>query len=288
MLDENGIVDELRLRRFARFAARLLPGAATQGVGPRAAQNRAGPGLEFQDVRPYAPGDDLRHVDWRQTSRRRRTMVRRYRDESASDWTLCVDGSASMGLHGKWRMAAELCSALSYALLYAGHRVALAIFAERIHAYCLPGRGQRQFAKVLRQLVTYAPPSEGGDSLPGTCSRMVSPSGGLVLLSDFLRPDAMAEDLRHLRARANFARAIQILSDSDAAVTASGPARLIDIESRTTRRLAVNSTTQGAAKDALLAHNRRLQSIVLALDMPFSSCVAGDDWETVLVQHLGA
>jgi uncharacterized protein (DUF58 family) len=288
MSDANGIVDELRLRRFARVAARLLPGAATQGAGPRAAQNRAGPGLEFQDVRRYAPGDDLRHVDWRQTSRRRRAMVRRYRDESASDWTLCVDGSASMGLHGKWRTAAELSSALAYVLLYAGHRVALAVFAERMHAYCLPGRGQHQFANILRQLVNYTPPSEGGDSLPGTCARMVSPSGGLVLLSDFLRPDAMANDLRRLRARANFARAIQVLSDGDAAVSANGPARLIDIENRTIRRLAVTKAAQGAAKDALLAHNRRLRSIILALDMPFSSCVAGDDWETVLAQHLGA
>ena len=55
------IVDELRLRRFARLAAGLLRGTAAQGIGPRAAHNRAGPGLEFLDLRLYAPGDDLRH-----------------------------------------------------------------------------------------------------------------------------------------------------------------------------------------------------------------------------------
>ena len=59
------LVDELRLRRFARLAAPLLRGKATQGIGPRAARNRAGTGLEFLDLRRYTPGEDVRHVDWR-------------------------------------------------------------------------------------------------------------------------------------------------------------------------------------------------------------------------------
>ncbi len=131
----------------------LLRGTAAQGVGPRAAHNRAGPGLEFLDVRQYTPGDDLRHIDWRQSSRRGQPMVRRYRDESASDWFICIDGSASMGLADKWQMAVQLASALTYALIYGGHRVALAVFAERIHTYCPTGRGQLQYATVLRHLV---------------------------------------------------------------------------------------------------------------------------------------
>jgi len=287
-LSANTTVDELRLRRFARLATRLLRGTAAQGVGPRAAHNRAGPGLEFLDVRSYTPGDDLRHVDWRQTSRRRQPMVRRYRDESASDWFLCIDGSASMGLAGKWRLVFELANALTYALIYGGHRVALAIFAERIHTYCPTGRGQHQFATILRHLVNYEPPQRGGASLPGLCVESVSRSGNLILLSDFLRDDAMIDDLRRLRASVSSARAIQVLGEDEATLKTSGPARLHDIESGAERRLVLSPATSTAANNALQEHNRRLCRVFAALGMPFSACVVGDDWERVLATHLGA
>lgn len=287
-LSANTTVDELRLRRFARLATRLLRGTAAQGVGPRAAHNRAGPGLEFLDVRSYTPGDDLRHVDWRQTSRRRQPMVRRYRDESASDWFLCIDGSASMGLAGKWRLVFELANALTYALIYGGHRVALAIFAERIHSYCPPGRGQHQFATILRHLVNYEPPQRGGASLPGLCVESVSRSGNLILLSDFLRDDAMIDDLRRLRASVSSARAIQVLGKDEVTLNASGPARLYDIESGAERRLALSPATHAAASDALQEHKQRLRHVFAALGMPFSACAVGDDWERVLAAHLGA
>ena len=282
------IFDEHRLRRFARLATKLLHGKAAQGVGPRATRNRAGPGLEFLDVRTYSPGDDLRYVDWRQTSRRRRPMVRRYRDESASDWFLCVDGSASMGLGGKWQSAFELASAMAYALIYGGHRVALAIFAERIHAYIPTGRGQHQFATILRHLTNYEPPPHGGASSPGICAESMSRSGNLILLSDFLRDDAMVDDLRRLRAGVSSARAIQVLARNETAVDASGPARLYDIESGVERRLTLSPAAQSAADDVLRAHGQRLRHLFAVLDMPFSTCVAGDDWESVLAAHLGA
>ena len=281
------MIDELRLRRFARMAAGLLRGTAAQGVGPRAAHNRAGPGLEFLDLRFYAPGDDLRHVDWRQTSRHRQPMVRRYRDESASDWFVCIDGSASMGRGAKWRLVGELASALAYALIYAGHRVALAIFAERIHTYCSRGRGQHQFATILRHLVDYEPPERGGASLPGLCAESVSRSGNLILVSDFLRDDAMADDLRRLRAGVSSARALQVLGKDEVTVRADGAARLFDVESGIERRLTLSPATRAAADAALFEHNERLRHVLASLGMPFSACTAGDDWERVLVAHLG-
>jgi len=281
-------IDDLRLRRFARLAAGLLRGTAAQGTGPRAAHNRAGPGLEFLDLRRYAPGDDVRHVDWRQTARRRQPMVRRYRDESASDWFLCVDGSASMGLGGKWSLARDLATALAYALIYGGHRVALAVFAERISAYCPPGRGQRQFGEILRTLHAIEPPVRGGASLPGLCADSVTRSGNLILISDFLAPEAMANDLRLLRAGVSSARALQVLGRDEVAVPGSGSVRLVDIESGVERRVAISDSSRAAAQEALDTHNAVLRRRLGSLGMAFSACHAGDDWERVLVNHLGA
>ena len=91
----HAIVDEVRLRRFARLAAPLLRSTAQQGFGLQVAQNKAGTGLEFLDLRPYATGEDARHIDWRQSQLRNQMLMRSYREETASDWTICLDGSAS-------------------------------------------------------------------------------------------------------------------------------------------------------------------------------------------------
>lgn len=147
-------IPEDALRRFARLAAPLLQGSAARSYGPRAARNRPGRGLEFLDTRVYEPGDDVRTIDWRQSARGRHLVVRRYRDETAADWFLCVDCSGSMHWGGaKWPLAVQLAMALSYTLLYAGHRVAVLLFSDRVRAMANLGRGPQQFARVMRTLL---------------------------------------------------------------------------------------------------------------------------------------
>lgn len=281
-------IDELRLRRFARLVTPLLGGKALQGISPRAARDRPGAGLEFLDLRDYAAGEDVRHIDWRQSARHRRLLLRRFRDEAASDWLLCVDGSASVGLGRKWPMLAELGVAVAYALISAGHRVSAAIFAERIIAWYPLGRGQRAFATISRQLLDHRPAAIGGASLPGLCAAYAPRSGNLVVLSDFLREDAMADDLRLLRASVAAASAIQVLGERDAAAAARGPSVLFDIESGAEERRDVNAQSVAAASDALRKHQRRLRNLCASLGMPFTPCREDDSWEQVLLAHLRA
>lgn len=280
-------VDEARLRRFARLVSGQLRGAALQGSGLRAATNRGGRGLEYLDTREYAQGDDVRHVDWRQTMRRGRPMLRRYRDESASEWLLCIDGSASMAAAGKWRFACELAIALTFALLYGGHRVSIAIFAERIRDYCRPGRGARHFAAVLRSLASYEPASRGGDSLPGACVDVVARSGNLFVISDFLREDRMADDLRQLRAAVAAAASLQIRTSADVEVRGEGVARLVDVETAEERRAPLSAETRAAAAAAQERHSIGLRNFAASINMPFSTCSVGDDWERALLAHFG-
>ena len=280
------VIDELRLRRFARLVAPLLGGTALQGVGPRAARDRPGAGLEFLDLRDYAAGEDVRHIDWRQSARHQRLLLRRFRDEAASDWLLCVDGSASTSLGRKWLMLAELGVALAYALISAGHRVSVAIFAERIVAWYPLGRGQSAFAAISRQLLGHRPAPRGGSSLPGLCAAHAPRSGNLVVLSDFLREDAMADDLRLLRASVASASAIQVLGERDAAADARGPSVLFDIESAAEVRQDVDDQSVVTANDALEQHQSRLRVVCASLGIPFTPCRDGDNWEQVLLAHL--
>ena len=146
-------ISEAELRRFAHLAAPLLQGTAAGGFGPRAARNRPGRGLEFLDTRHYAPGDDIRTIDWRQSARNQRLIIRRYRDETAADWFICIDCSASVGWGGrKWPATVSLATALAYTLLYAGHRVAVLLFSDRINGICKLGRGAHHFAALLKTL----------------------------------------------------------------------------------------------------------------------------------------
>ncbi len=280
--------DEPRLRRFARLAAPLLRGEASRGIGPRAARNRAGPGLEFLDLRDYAAGDDVRHLDWHQSARRGRPMVRRYRDESAADWYLCLDASASMGIGRKWPFAAALVTAMAYALVQAGHRTALILFADRLQAFLPPGRGPRQFASLTRTLLEAEPAARGGDSLPGLCARLIRQGGNLVLVSDLLRSDRMESDLRRLAAAAATGSILQVLAARETEVAIRGPARLYDIETGDERRLTVSPSASEGARLALSEYVARLQHRCVSLGLHHSVCRDDEDWERALLRHLGA
>jgi len=290
------LIEEARLRRFARLAASLLRGQAAWGAGPHAATYRPGPGLEFLDLRHYEPGDDIRHLDWRQSLRRRRPMIRRYRDESAADWFLCLDGSASMAMDAdKTRLAAQLAAALSYSLLHAGHRVALIVFSDRIDGLCPLGRGAHQFARLSELLRTTAakaapgrPPSAGNASNLGLCQDALRVTANALVISDFLVPDAMEKDLKAVRARVAALQAIQVLGSGETQVPAYGPATLQDVETGKLRRVDLTPRSLARAQAALEQHRQQWQSVCQALAVRWTSCVAGQDWERVLLDHLRA
>ncbi|MDE1929872.1 MAG: DUF58 domain-containing protein, partial [Burkholderiales bacterium] len=133
---------EPELRAFAHAAAQLLVDRAQRLPGARAVARRAGVGIEHHDHRDYVPGDEVRHIDWRQTARRLHPVVRRFEAETVADWTLLVDASSSMAPAGKWPAAVALAAALAYALLQVGHRVGLVVYGARRIAEAPPGRGR--------------------------------------------------------------------------------------------------------------------------------------------------
>ena len=108
-----------------------------------------------------------------------------------------------------------------------------------------------------------------------------------MLVSDFMCEDAMAGDLRRLRGAVSTAHALQVLSDDEASVSGKGAVRLIDVESGVERRLTLSQESRAAALATLEDHVGRVQRLAAALDMPFSQCTVGEDWEQVLVRHLG-
>ncbi len=284
-------IPDIELRRFARLAAPLLHGAAARGYGPRATGKHPGPGLEYLDTRRYEPGDDVRSIDWRQSARRRTLLMRRYRDETAADWLLCVDGSASMAWGGrKWPLTAQVASALAYTLLYAGHRVGLVLFSTRLDALCDLGRGPRQYAAVLGVLRDHEPVagSTGGGRMSnlGLCVPRLAGSSNAFVLSDFLEPDAMRPDLRSMRARASGVSAIQVLDTDEVTVPVSGPMALRDSETLESCHVSMSASVTRHAAATLRSHSQGLRQACARLGIRFTSCRTGQHWQQVLLDHL--
>lgn len=300
----NAIIEEADLHRFARLAAPYLQRVATGGHDPRAARDRPGAGLEFLDLRDYQAGDDIRHIDWRQTARRQRPVIRRFRSEAAADWFICVDSSASVGLHAqKWAMTIRLASALAFTCLFAGHRVAMLIFSDRIKARCDLGRGTHQYPRLLNLLL-----AQGADapSMPrtsilmrsrketapvnhsnlGLCRDFLSGNSNVFVISDFLQPDGMRSQLRSIQSSVSSTAALQVLADDEVDVPAMGITRLQDVESGRERQVVMSDQAMSDAGNALQAHSRGLQQDCAGLGIRFTSCKSSQKWQQALLEHL--
>ncbi len=277
-------IAEADLRRFAHLAAPLLQGTAAGGFGPRAARNRPGRGLEFLDTRHYEPGDDIRTIDWRQSARNQRLVIRRYRDETAADWFICLDCSASVEWGGrKWPATVSLATALAYTLLYAGHRVAVLLFSDRINGLCKLGRGAHHYAALLRTLSTG---NRGGTSNLGLCLPLLSQNSNIFVLSDFLEPDGMRRELKSIRSRAATVNAIQILDDDEVRVPTGAVTELVDVESGEIRHVAMSDRTVQDAADKLQSHSKTLGADCNSIGVRFTTCRTAQHWQRVLLDHL--
>lgn len=306
-MTDNAIIEESDLRRFARLAAPYLQRVAAGGQGPRAARDLPGAGLEFLDLRDYQAGDDIRHIDWRQTARRQYPVIRRFRSEAAADWFICVDSSASVGLHAdKWAMTIRLASALAYTCLYAGHRVAMLIFSERIKGRCDLGRGAHQYPRLLKLLLEQGadepvmsrksrasiltrPPKKTDPvnrSNLGLCRDFLSGNSNVFVISDFLQPDGMRSQLRSIHSSVSSTAALQVLADDEVEVSTMGMTRLQDVESGRKRQVAMSDEAKSNARRALHAHGMGLQRDCASLGIRLTRCASNQKWQQALLEHL--
>ena len=122
-----------------------------------------GQGMEFEDVRLYIPGDDVRRIDWNVTARTGVTHVKEFREERELNLMIVADVSASMRFgrreRDKRKMMAYLVGALSFAALRSGDRVGLLKFAGGVEEFIPPRKGRGHAWSLIQNIFTE--PSEG-------------------------------------------------------------------------------------------------------------------------------
>ena len=278
-----------RLERLVVLAKRLRQGSR---VGDRKAP-RLGSGLEFADHRAYAPGDDLRRLDWNLYGRLGRPMVRLCEQEQESSLLVLVDTSASMavGQPRKGNLALQIAAALVYVGLDHRDTVALHGFAESLGNPLLGPAGRARFAALLGKLA--ALPFGGRTDLAATVEGLAAaaPRPGIcVLVSDLVEvgPVPLAVD-RLLRHRLEVAL-VRITSpqDRDGSGLGQGPTRLLDaetgleVEVDLTPALARRYADRFSQNEAALANHARKRRV------PFLTVDAGAPFDQVVRRLLRA
>ncbi len=154
-----------------------------------------GRGIDFDDVRPYEPGDDVRRIDWNVTARMRQTFVKRYHEDREITFIVMVDLSASgqfsTASQSKLELAAELAGTLGFSAAKSNDRIGLLAFTDEVEKYIPPSKGANHVMHILRTILFHTP-SSTGTSLQKALhylNRVQSRPAVVFLISDFLDQD---------------------------------------------------------------------------------------------------
>ena len=142
-----------------------------------------GRGMEFEEVRPYVPGDDVRSIDWNVTARTGEPYIKRYVEERQLTLMLMADISASQdfgsGSRSKREAAAEFCALLAFSATRNDDKVGLALFHGEVEEYIPPRKGQKHALRVVREVLAHGnaegradADEEGSGHGPGLIGRL--------------------------------------------------------------------------------------------------------------------
>ena len=151
-----------------------------------------GQGMNFDEVREYQPGDDVRAIDWNVTARMNHPFIKKFVEERELTVMLLVDlsgsGSFGSGAQSKRELAAEIASVLAFSAIRNNDKVGLILFTSTIEKYIPPRKGRRHVLRVIREILFFEPQHHTTDISQALefLSRLTPHRAFAVVLSDFL------------------------------------------------------------------------------------------------------
>lgn len=151
-----------------------------------------GTGMEFEEVREYTPGDEVKNIDWKVSARMGRPYIKLFQEEREVVVMLLVDMSASgrFGTSGRMKIetAAEIASILAFNAIKNNDKVGVILFTDRVEKYIPPKKGSSHIWRVIKEIFTFRPEHTGTDiddaiRFLGKVSRKKTVS---FVISDFL------------------------------------------------------------------------------------------------------
>jgi uncharacterized protein (DUF58 family) len=237
-----------------------------------------GRGMAFAEVRPYAPGDEVRAIDWNVSARTGQLHVKRFVEERELTVVLLCDVSASAdfgsGTRTKAEVQAEIAALLAFSAVANGDRVGLLLFTDRVERFVPPRKGRRHALRLVSEILQLRPEGRG--------TALVAPLEFLrralrrrtvaFLLSDFLEGagDAPAPFERALRiaARKHDVVPVRLHDRLEAELPAAGLAWLEDPETGAVLRADLSDPGVRARFAAAVgAEDERLRRLFARLDL---------------------
>lgn len=124
-----------------------------------------GRGMNFEEVREYLPGDDIRAIDWNVTARTGVTHIKRYREERELTIMILVDVSSSgqfgSGEQSKKELAAEIASILAFSASRNGDKVGLILFSDQVESFIPPRKSRAHVFRLIREILYFQPANRG-------------------------------------------------------------------------------------------------------------------------------
>ncbi len=269
-----------KVRRIEIATNRLVD----QGVAGDYHSVFKGLGMEFAEVRPYQPGDDVRTLDWNVTARMGSPFVKKYVEERDLNIFLVIDvsGSLSFGSRAilKRELAAEIAALLSFAALRNQDRVGAALVSDRLELFLEPQRRRTHVLRLVREVLDR--PSRGGTDLEKGLSAVLATlkrRSVLFVISDFL--DAPCTRALKSAAARHDLILVEIMDPRDQEIPSAGPVVVRDAE---TGEIALVGGSRDAARhagqrkqerDELIRFTRRagVDHLVLRTDRPYLQMV---------------
>ena len=155
-----------------------------------------GRGMEFEEVRPYLVGDDVRAIDWNVSARVGVPHIKLFREERELTVLLAVDlsGSLSFGTRRelKRELVAEVAATLAFSAIRSNDRVGMLLFTDRTEAFVPPKKGPRHVLRIVRDLLAFEPQGRGTNIARALdeVARSLSKRSVVCVVSDFLEAHA--------------------------------------------------------------------------------------------------
>jgi uncharacterized protein (DUF58 family) len=155
-----------------------------------------GQGMNFDEVREYQPGDDVRAIDWNVTARMNHPFIKKFVEERELTVMLVVDvsGSGLFGSRGqsKRELAAEIASVLAFSAIRNNDKVGLLLFTDEVEKFIPPRKGRGHVLRVIREVLFFEPKRRGTDLVQALefMGRVLPHKAIVVVISDFIMPVA--------------------------------------------------------------------------------------------------
>jgi len=243
-----------------------------------------GSGMEFDEVREYQPGDEIRSIDWNVTARTGHPYIKKFVEERELTVMLLLDMSLSCSFGTvkqlKSRLAAELCSLLAFSAIQNNDKVGLIIFTDRIEKFVPPRKGLSHVLRVIREALYFKPKGSGTNIKAALeyLGKVTTRKTVTFIISDFYNP-AFKKDLsitnkRHDTIAVTITDPLEIelpnigiikLDDPE-----TGESRLIDTSSAGLRKDYHKNSLQRFQERKKLFQSINVDSIDIRTDIPYS------------------